>query len=77
MCYCVVKKFDKVGGNMKLKKIRESKNMTQDKLASALGISRAAVAMWESGAAKPRADKLVKLVEILGCTVDELLRDNG
>lgn len=42
--------------------------------AEKLGVSDAAIYMWETGQTKPRADKLVKLAEIYGCTVDDLLR---
>ena len=56
-------------------RVRKSKNMTQMKLASSLGVARTTVSMWETGKSKPRADMLVKLSEIFGCTVDELLRD--
>lgn len=59
---------------MNLRAIRESKNMTQDKLAEALNISRTSIAMWESGAAMPRADKLPELAKLLGCTIDELFQ---
>ena len=59
---------------MKLKKIRQAANMTQTVLANKIGVTQASVAMWETGEAKPTADKLIKLSEVLGCTVDELLR---
>lgn len=34
--------------------------------------AKAAVAMWETGARMPRADKLPKLAEVLGCSVADL-----
>ena len=61
---------------MNIKGIRESKNLTQYDLAALIGVNRSSVAMWETGEAMPRADKLVKLAEILGCTVDDLLKDS-
>lgn len=61
---------------MGIKKVRESKNMTQTELAYKLGISRTTISMWETGDSLPRADKLIKLAEILNCTVDELLKNN-
>lgn len=39
-----------------------------------LGVTDAAVYQWEAGVYTPRADKLTKLAEFYGCTVDELLR---
>lgn len=57
-----------------IKERRLSKNMTQNELAQEMGISRTTVTMWEVGSAKPTADKLLKLAQVLECTVDELLR---
>ena len=37
-----------------------------------MGTSQAAVGMWETGARMPRADKLPKLAEVLGCSVADL-----
>lgn len=59
---------------MKLKELRQSKKLTQIEIATELEVSRTTVSMWESGSALPRADKLIKLADILGCTVDELLK---
>lgn len=56
-------------------KLREKTNMKQEELARRLGIDRSTVAKWETGKSKPRADMLPKIADILGCTVDELLRD--
>ena len=59
---------------MSLKELREKRGVTQSEVARALNISRTTVSMWETDNALPRADKLVQLAQILGCTVDELLR---
>lgn len=40
--------------------------MTQEQLAECLGVSRQAVGKWESGRAKPTAEKQARLSEILG-----------
>ena len=60
-----------------LKRIRMQKNITQVELAEMLGISRTAVSMWETGEALPRAETLKRLAKILGCTIDELLKNTG
>ena len=57
---------------MNIKDKRVSLNMTQDELAEKLNVSRATIAMWETGKAMPRADKLPELAKILGCTVSDL-----
>ena len=60
--------------NIRIEKFRKEKGLTQGALAMQLGVKQGAVAMWETGKALPRADKLPKLAEILDCTVDELLK---
>lgn len=54
---------------------RESAGWTQARLARELGISRATVAMWETGKSRPRYDMLPKIASLLGCTIDELYAD--
>lgn len=56
-----------------IKKFRLAKGLTQEKLAEIMGTSQAAVGMWEAGTRMPRADKLLKLADVLGCSVDDLL----
>ena len=58
-----------------LKKIREAKGISQKEFANALGVTESAVSHWESGRYLPTAGKLQKMVDILGCTFDELLTD--
>ena len=62
-----------------IRKLRISMNLTQEALAAKLYVERSTIAKWESGQAKPRADTLIKLAAVLGCTVDELLKgeENG
>lgn len=60
---------------MKLKELRQAKKLTQIEIAKELEVSHTTVSMWETGAALPRAGKLIKLADILGCTVDELLKE--
>lgn len=57
-----------------IKELRRSKKMTQEELSSLLNVSRTTVTMWETGKALPRAELLPNLAQILGCTVDELLK---
>ena len=62
--------------NKKIRNLRELAKLTQEQLSEALGVSRSAVAMWETGCAKPSADKLPKLAKLLGCTIDELYAED-
>ena len=59
---------------MDIRSRRMSLNMTQSDLALVLGVSRSALAMWETGKSLPRAELLPKIAQILNCSVDELLR---
>lgn len=56
-----------------LKEARKAVKYTQQQLADAVGASRSAVAMWESGKAEPDNQMLVKLSRVLHVSVDALL----
>ena len=58
---------------MEIKRLREAAGLRQYELAERMGIKQASVSAWESGLAMPSAANLVKLADILDCTVDELL----
>ena len=74
-CYDFVNNLGEGVETVKLKAIRLSNKMTQDDIAEALGVSRSTVAMWETGKALPRADKLIELAKLFNCTIDDLLKD--
>ena len=57
-----------------IKVLREKCGLSQRKVADLMDVSQQAVARWENGEAKPRADVLPKLARVLGCTIDELFR---
>ncbi len=59
----------------KLVKLRKLRSITQDELASAVGVSRQAVYKWESGQSYPEAMKLVELKKLFGISIDDLLDD--
>ena len=48
----------------------------QAKVAKDMGVSDAAVSMWETGKTRPRASLLVKLAGLYCCSLDELLTGN-
>lgn len=54
-------------------KYRAQRNMSQSDLADALDVSRQSVSKWENNSAVPELDKLVKMCEIFGITLDELV----
>ncbi len=56
-----------------LQHLRSTRNMTQEQLAMLLGVSRQSVTKWESGKSYPEMDKLIKICDIFGCTLDDLV----
>ena len=60
---------------MNLKEKRIEKNMTQEEISDACGISQCAYSLYEAGKRNPKPSMLKQLAEILDCTVDELLAD--
>ena len=60
---------------MNIKELRVSAKLTQEELGAMLGVNRSTIAMWETGEAMPRADKLPELAKIFGCSIDELYKD--
>ena len=54
-------------------RLRTEKNMSQGDLADALGVSRQSVSKWENNNATPDLDKLVRLAELFGVTLDQLV----
>lgn len=55
-------------------RLRTQKSWSQGDLADALDISRQSVSKWETDASIPELDKLLKLSELFGVTLDELVR---
>lgn len=56
-----------------LKYFREKANLTQAQLADKIGISRSALAMWETGKTEPDISTLKKISDILNVPVNHLL----
>ena len=57
-----------------IRSIRSAKGMSQGDLADALDVSRQSVSKWETDASVPELDKLMKLCDLFGVTMDELVR---
>lgn len=56
-----------------LKYFREKANLTQAQLADKIGISRSALAMWETGKTEPDISTLNRISDILNVPVNHLL----
>ena len=57
----------------RIRELRQKKHLSQEELGRLLGVDRSAVAKWETGTHLPRAEKLMMLARVFGCSVDELL----
>ena len=58
--------------NRNLKLLRSSMGMSQDKVASFLGISRSTYSNYEDGLREPPTDVLEKLAALVGCDLATL-----
>lgn len=56
----------------RLKELREGEGMSMAQLASALGVSGAAICKWENGVAEPKVSYLLDLSDFFDCSVDYL-----
>ncbi len=52
---------------------RTQKNLSQGDLADALEVSRQSVSKWENNSAVPELEKLMKMAQIFGVSLDELV----
>lgn len=59
----------------KIAALRGARELSQGDLAEALDVSRQSVSKWETGQSVPELDKIIKLADLFGITVDELVRD--
>ena len=56
-----------------IRKYRKSKNMTQEEMASRLGVTAPAVNKWENGNSYPDVTLLAPIARLLGISTDTLL----
>lgn len=55
-------------------RLRTARGMSQGDLAGELDVSRQSISKWETGGAVPELEKLVKLSELFGVSLDELVK---
>jgi transcriptional regulator with XRE-family HTH domain len=60
----------------KIKKLRELKNLTQEHMATALGMNQSAYSKIESGASDVSFTKLEKIASVLGLKLEDVLSFN-
>ena len=59
-----------------LKRVRKSKNISQEELAEKVGVSRQSVSKWETSEAYPEMNNILELCKIFHCNIGELVNDN-
>ena len=57
-----------------LSELRKYYKVTQDELANYLAVSRQAVSKWETGASVPDIELLLKMSELYGITINDIVR---
>lgn len=57
----------------RIRDVRRERGWTQDQLASAVGVSRSAVAQWETGRAGQVTTNLTRIAEVLQVGVEHLM----
>lgn len=60
----------------KIQYYRKQKNLSQEQLGQMLYVSRQTVSLWEKDQTQPTIENLLKLKEIFGVSVDELLSED-
>lgn len=59
----------------KLQKLLDKKGITAYRLSKELGISKSKFSDWKSGRSIPKTDKLIKIADYFGVTVDYFLEE--
>lgn len=58
---------------MGFKKAREAAGISMQEAAAQIGVSFQAISLWENGKTMPKASKLLKIAEVYGCSVNDLI----
>lgn len=67
--------IDNVVTGRKIAELRLSRGLTQQQLASILGVSHQAVSKWESGQALPDIQIMLMLTQFFGITIEQLITE--
>ena len=62
---------------MAFRQARERAGITLTQAAKEIGVSKAALSIWENEKGLPLVENLLKLAKLYGCTADDLLRPDG
>lgn len=61
----------------KILQLRTAQSLSQGDLAERLEVSRQSVSKWETGQSVPDLDKIIKLADLFGVSVDDLVREEA
>lgn len=64
-----------IGTNIRT--FREQMGLTQDSLATYLGVKREVISFYETGSREPQVENLLKLADLFGCDLENLITDNA
>lgn len=60
----------------KIKEIRKKQNLTQERFAEKICVSRNAVAKWESNRGYPDIQNLITISDVFGISLDDLMKND-
>ena len=58
---------------LRLREMREKRHLTQEALASLVGVGQGYISSLENGLYSPSFEVLIKLARVLQCSLDELV----
>lgn len=61
----------------KIKSIRDTENLTQEKFAERINVSRNAVAKWETNRGYPDIQNLINISETFNISLDDLVKEDN
>jgi transcriptional regulator with XRE-family HTH domain len=61
----------------RLAELREQHNLTQEQVASVVGVDKTAVSHWETGVARPDVSHLPALASLFTTTIEDLVEGEG
>lgn len=61
---------------MSFREARQAAGLSVRDVMAKMHVTNAAVYQWETGTFLPSGKRLLKIAELYGCTVDELLKGN-
>lgn len=61
----------------RFKRFRLLASMSTEEAARRIGVCPSNIGHWEAGRTQPRVSRLRRIADVYGCTIADLLGDNG